>query len=141
MGRPLKKKMTMTIWKLRMTKRKKVPKKKYVHEWEQVNNQKPIWLRSREDITEEEYHEFYKAIGKDYQEPGGYTHFSAEGEIEFRSILYVPKKAPHDMLDNYWTKKTEVKLFVRRVLVADQFDDLLPRYLNFIRGVVDSDDL
>jgi len=120
---------------------KKVPEKKYVHEWEQVNNQKPIWLRSREDIEEKEYNEFYKSICRDTENPGGYTHFSAEGEIEFRSILYVPKKAPHDMLDNYWTKKTEVKLFVRRVLVADQFDDLLPRYLNFVRGVVDSDDL
>jgi len=120
---------------------KKVPEKKFVHEWEQVNNQKPIWLRSREDIEESEYNEFYKSICRDSENPGGYTHFSAEGEIEFRSILYVPKKAPHDMLDNYWTKKTEVKLFVRRVLVSDQFDDLLPRYLNFIRGVVDSDDL
>jgi heat shock protein beta len=120
---------------------KKVPEKKFIHEWEQINNQKPIWLRSREDIEESEYNEFYKSICRDSENPGGYTHFSAEGEIEFRSILYVPKKAPHDMLDNYWTKKTEVKLYVRRVLVADQFDDLLPRYLNFIRGVVDSDDL
>merc|ERR1711970_580532 len=68
-------------------------------------------------------------------------HFNAEGEIEFKSILYLPKKAPFDMMDNYWTKKSEVKLFVRRVLVADKFDELLPRYLNFVRGVVDSDDL
>merc|ERR1712226_278944 len=65
----------------------------------------------------------------------------AEGEIEFKSILFLPKKAPFDMMDNYWTKKSEVKLFVRRVLVADKFDELLPRYLNFVRGVVDSDDL
>merc|ERR1712150_268663 len=63
------------------------------------------------------------------------------GEIEFKSILFLPKKAPFDMMDNYWTKKSEVKLFVRRVLVADKFEDLLPRYLNFVRGVVDSDDL
>merc|ERR1712146_665414 len=63
------------------------------------------------------------------------------GEIDFKSILYVPKKAPMDMMDNYWTKKSEVKLYVRRVLVAEKFEDLLPRYLNFIRGVVDSDDL
>merc|ERR1712060_148583 len=69
------------------------------------------------------------------------THFNAEGEIEFKSILYLPKKAPFDMMDNYHTKKSEVKLFVRRVLVADKFDELLPRYLNFVRGVVDSDDL
>merc|ERR1712190_457566 len=61
--------------------------------------------------------------------------------IEFKSILFLPKKAPFDMMDNYWTKKSEVKLFVRRVLVAEKFDELLPRYLNFVRGVVDSDDL
>merc|ERR1711974_591017 len=72
---------------------------------------------------------------------GAYTHFNAEGEIEFKSILYLPKKAPFDMMDNYWTKKSEVKLFVRRVLVAEKFEELLPRYLNFVRGVVDSDDL
>merc|ERR1739849_52289 len=66
---------------------------------------------------------------------------NAEGEIEFKSILFLPKKAPFDMMDNYWQKKSEVKLFVRRVLVAEKFDELLPRYLNFVRGVVDSDDL
>merc|ERR1712139_17997 len=69
------------------------------------------------------------------------THFNAEGEIEFKSILFLPKKAPFDMMDNYHTKKSEVKLYVRRVLVAEKFEELLPRYLNFVRGVVDSDDL
>merc|ERR1739844_544842 len=120
---------------------KKAPTKKTVFEWEQVNTQKAIWLRSKEDVTEEEYNEFYKSISKDYLDPLAYTHFNAEGEIEFKSILFLPKKAPFDMMDNYWTKKSEVKLFVRRVLVADKFEDLLPRYLNFVRGVVDSDDL
>merc|ERR1711971_757696 len=119
----------------------KKPKKKTVFEWEQVNTQKAIWLRAKEDVTEEEYNEFYKGISKDYLDPLAYTHFNAEGEIEFKSILFLPKKAPFDMMDNYWTKKSEVKLFVRRVLVADKFDELLPRYLNFVRGVVDSDDL
>merc|ERR1712203_840170 len=119
----------------------KKPKKKTVYEWEQVNTQKAIWLRAKEDITEEEYTEFYKSISKDYLDPLAYTHFNAEGEIEFKPILFLPKKAPFDMMDNYWTKKSEVKLFVRRVLVADKFDDLLPRYLGFVRGVVDSDDL
>merc|ERR1711966_263653 len=108
---------------------------------EQVNTQKAIWLRSKDDVTEEEYNEFYKAISKDYLDPLAYTHFNAEGEIEFKSILFLPKKAPFDMMDNYHTKKSEVKLFVRRVLVADKFEKLLPRYLNFVRGVVDSDDL
>merc|ERR1711933_552382 len=120
---------------------KKKPKKKTVFEWEQVNTQKAIWLRAKEDVTEEEYNEFYKGISKDYLDPLAYTHFNAEGEIEFKSILLLPKKAPFDMMDNYWTKKSEVKLYVRRVLVAEKFEELLPRYLNFVRGVVDSDDL
>merc|ERR1711871_352020 len=77
----------------------------------------------------------------DYLDPLAYTHFNAEGEIEFKSILFLPKKAPFDMMDNYHTKKSEVKLYVRRVLVAEKFEELLPRYLNFVRGVVDSDDL
>merc|ERR1712153_120794 len=119
----------------------KKPKKKTVFEWEQVNTQKAIWLRAKEDVTEEEYNEFYKGISKDYLDPLAYTHFNAEGEIEFKSILFLPKKAPFDMMDNYHTKKSEVKLYVRRVLVAEKFDELLPRYLNFVRGVVDSDDL
>merc|ERR1711935_610012 len=119
----------------------KKPKKKTVFEWEQVNTQKAIWSRAKEDVTEEEYNEFYKTVSKDYLDPLAYTHFNAEGEIEFKSILFLPKKAPFDMMDNYHTKKSEVKLYVRRVLVAEKFDDLLPRYLNFVRGVVDSDDL
>merc|ERR1712085_104348 len=121
--------------------KKDAPKKKTVFEWEQVNTQKAIWLRAKEDVTEEEYNEFYKGISKDYLDPLAYTHFNAEGEIEFKSILFLPKKAPFDMMDNYHTKKSEVKLYVRRVLVAEKFEDLLPRYLGFVRGVVDSDDL
>merc|ERR1719237_89674 len=121
--------------------KKEAPTKKTVYEWEQVNTQKAIWMRAKEDVTEEEYTEFYKSISKDYLDPLAYTHFNAEGEIEFKSILFLPKKAPFDMMDNYWTKKSEVKLYVRRVLVAEKFDELLPRYLNFVRGVVDSDDL
>merc|ERR1711988_374767 len=124
-----------------MGKEKAAPKKKTVYEWEQVNTQKAIWLRSKEDVTDEEYAEFYKTVSKDYLEPLSQTHFNAEGEIDFKSILFLPKKAPMDMMDNYWTKKSEVKLYVRRVLVAEKFEDLLPRYLNFVRGVVDSDDL
>merc|ERR1711939_246271 len=121
--------------------KEKKPTKKTVFEWEQVNTQKAIWLRAKEDVTEDEYNEFYKSISKDYLDPLAYTHFNAEGEIEFKSILFLPKKAPFDMMDNYWQKKSEIKLYVRRVLVAEKFEDLLPRYLNFVRGVVDSDDL
>merc|ERR1712135_66182 len=119
----------------------KKPTKKTVFEWEQVNTQKAIWLCAKEDVTEEEYNDFYKSISKDYLDPLAYTHFNAEGEIEFKSVLFLPKKAPHDMMDNYWTKRSEVKLYVRRVLVAEKFEELLPRYMNFVRGVVDSDDL
>merc|ERR1711904_439133 len=119
----------------------KKPKKKTVFEWEQVNTQKAIWLRAKEDVTEEEYNEFYKTVSKDYLDPLAYTHFNAEGEIEFKSVLFLPKKAPFDQMDNYWTKKSEIKLYVRRVLVADKFDELVPRYLNWVKGVVDSDDL
>merc|ERR1712037_729469 len=88
--------------------KKSVPKKKTVYEWEQVNTQKAIWLRAKEDVTEEEYTEFYKSISKDYLDPLAYTHFNAEGEIEFKSILFLPKRAPFDMMDNYWSKKSEV---------------------------------
>merc|ERR1719159_845091 len=110
--------------------------------WKRINTQQPIWLRSKDDITEEEYHEFYKAVGKDVFEPLTYTHFNAEGDIEFKSILYIPKRAPADMnMGNTESWKSDIKLYVRRVLIADQFDHLLPRYLMWVKGVVDSDDL
>jgi len=109
--------------------------------WEQVNNQPALWTRNKEDITDEEYIAFYKSISKDYSDPLAWTHFKAEGEIEFKSILYVPKIAPIGMYDNYYSKSSSLKLYVRRVLITDEFEDLMPRYLNFIKGVVDSDDL
>merc|ERR1711939_1125239 len=121
--------------------KEKKPTKEVVYEWEQLNTQKAIWLRAKEEVTEEEYKEFYKSVSKDYLDPLAWTHLSAEGEIEFKSILFLPKKAPFDIMDSYHQKKSEIKLYVRRVLVADKFEDLLPRYLNFVRGVVDSDDL
>merc|ERR1719262_1080621 len=94
-----------------------------------------------DEEEEEEKKPKKKTVFEDYLDPLAYTHFNAEGEIEFKSVLFLPKKAPFDQMDNYWTKKAEVKLYVRRVLVADKFDELLPRYLNFVKGVVDSDDL
>ncbi|KAF4694660.1 hypothetical protein FOZ62_024257, partial [Perkinsus olseni] len=121
--------------------KEKPKKKETVYDYEQVNTQKALWLRDKDEISDEDYEQFYMAIAKDHMGPLAYTHFSAEGEIEFKAILFIPKKAPYNFMENYWEKKSEIKLYVRRVLVADKFDELLPRYLNFITGVVDSDDL
>jgi heat shock protein beta len=112
-----------------------------VWDWELINENKALWLRSRDEIEDEEYHKFYKAISKDYEDPLAFTHFSAEGEVEFRSILFVPQHAPHDLFDNYQGKSNSLKLYVRRVLINEKFEDLMPRYMNFIKGIVDSDDL
>eukprot|EP00916_Digyalum_oweni_P020980 GHVL01034922.1.p1 GENE.GHVL01034922.1~~GHVL01034922.1.p1 ORF type:complete len:829 (-),score=185.88 GHVL01034922.1:1363-3849(-) len=122
-------------------KKKTKTVQKQVYEWELINSQKALWLRNKDEVTEEEYNDFYKAITKDYTDPLAYIHFSAEGQIEFTAILYIPEKAPHDMVDNYFNKQSQMKLYVRRVLVADKFEDLMPRYLHFVRGVLDSDDL
>lgn len=102
---------------------------------------KAIWLREKSEITEEEYHNFYKTITKDHENPLAYTHFSAEGEIEFKAILFIPSNAPYDLFENYYGKSSALKLYVRRVLITEEFEELMPRYLNFIKGVVDSDDL
>ncbi|KAA0151541.1 hypothetical protein FNF27_07113 [Cafeteria roenbergensis] len=114
---------------------------KRTQEWVLVNDQKAIWQRSKEEITDNEYKGFYKAISKDYDDPMSWIHFTAEGEIEFRAILFVPGTAPYDLYDNYYGKASSLRLYVRRVLISDEFDELLPRYLSFMRGVVDSDDL
>lgn len=112
-----------------------------VWEWETINEVKAIWLREKSDITEEEYQNFYKTITKDHENPLAYTHFSAEGEIEFKAILFIPSNAPYDLFENYYGKSSALKLYVRRVLITEEFEELMPRYLNFIKGVVDSDDL
>jgi heat shock protein beta len=114
---------------------------KTVWEWTLVNSQKAIWTRSKDELTDEDYNGFYKSISKDVEDPLSHIHFMAEGEIEFRSIMYVPSKMNTALLDNYYQSKNELKLYVKKVMIADQLEDLLPRYLNFIQGVVDSDDL
>jgi len=112
-----------------------------VWNWALINNQKAIWARDRSEVSDEEYHEFYKALSKDHRDPLTWTHFKAEGEIEFKSILFVPEEAPRDMYDQYYARSSSIRLYVRKVLITDEFDEFLPRYLSFVRGVVDSDDL
>eukprot|EP00301_Raphidiophrys_heterophryoidea_P027998 c9934_g1_i1.p1 GENE.c9934_g1_i1~~c9934_g1_i1.p1 ORF type:complete len:809 (+),score=257.94 c9934_g1_i1:53-2479(+) len=119
----------------------KKTRKEKVREDELVNDLKPIWLRPASDVSEDDYNNFYKALTKDAQVPSTHIHFNAEGEVEFKSILYAPKKAPFDAYQDYNKKKGTVSLYVRRVLITDEFDELLPNYLGFIRGVVDSDSL
>jgi len=109
--------------------------------WERVNTNVAIWSRAASDITEAEYTKFYKAFTKEPTAPQTWIHFKAEGEIEFKSILYVPGEAAPDLYDNYYTKSAQLRLYVKKVLISDEFEELLPRYMNFMRGVVDSDDL
>ena len=108
--------------------------------WHRVNSNVAIWSRDKEEITDEEYQKFFKAICKDPTDAQSWIHFKAEGEVEFKSILFVPTEALN-LYDNYSDRKAGIRLYVRKVLIQDDFEDLLPRYLNFIRGVVDSDDL
>ena len=108
--------------------------------WELVNENKPIWTRKADEVTEEEYNKFYKALTKDHDDPMYYTHFSTEGEMEFKALLFIPGRAPYNIFDTS-VASNNIRLYVRRVFITDEFKDLLPRYLNFIKGVVDSDDL
>ncbi|XP_043943781.1 endoplasmin [Protopterus annectens] len=121
-------------------KTKKV--EKTVWDWELMNDIKPIWQRPSKEVEENEYKEFYKTFSKDYEEPMTYIHFTAEGEVTFKSILFVPANAPRGLFDEYGTKRNDfIKLYVRRVFITDDFHDMMPKYLNFVKGVVDSDDL
>ncbi|CUI14452.1 heat shock protein 90, putative [Bodo saltans] len=120
---------------------KKVEEEEVVtHDWELINENKPIWTRKAVEITDAEYNSFFKSLTKDYDDPMFYTHFSAEGEVEFRSILFIPSHSNTNVFDTS-VVQANIRLYVRRVFITDDFRDLLPRYLNFIKGVVDSDDL
>jgi len=123
------------------TEKKTKKIEKTVHEWERINVAKPIWQRKPSEVSDDEYDEFYKSITRDFQPPLARTHFTAEGELTFKSLLFIPKVQPTDSFNKYGTKNDNIKLYVRRVFISDEFNDLMPSYLSFVRGVVDSDDL